>query len=421
LARAEVQSSAERAAAAVAGPARAQLTFKGNRGRGRHDWLRLTPAYSVGMVEQILDRESIGPGKLLDPFCGSGTTALVCAERGIRADTTDINPFLLWLAEAKARSYSATDRRSFVRSADLVARALSAKRRSADWVPALYRIEKWWSADTLAALSRGFAAIRTLEAETAVPVVDLLKIAFCRTMIARAHVSFGHQSMSFRKARAEVDPRRALELAWASSVELVTDGAAQPVIAPPRALLCDARELGSALRPNSYTAVITSPPYPNRMSYVRELRPYMYWLGYLDSGKSAGALDWQAIGGTWGSATSNLSKWAPASRAKIPFAGFERRILGGIAKTSPLLATYVHKYFDDMRRHCRSLYGLMRSGSSVHYIVGNSKFYDVVLPVERIFAALFEAAGFRDPEVRAIRKRSSKKELYEFVVSARKD
>jgi hypothetical protein len=73
-----------------------------------------------------------------------------------------------------------------------------------------------------------------------------------------------------------------------------------------------------------------------------------------------------------------------------------------------------------MRRHCRSLYGLMRRGSSVHYIVGNSKFYDVVLPVERIYAALLDSAGFRDAEVRAIRKRSSKKELYEFVVSAHK-
>ncbi|WP_322490103.1 hypothetical protein [Chloroflexus sp.] len=37
--------------------------------------------------------------------------------------------------------------------------------------------------------------------------------------------------------------------------------------------------------------VITSPPYPNRMSYIRELRPYMYWLGYLNNGRDAGELD----------------------------------------------------------------------------------------------------------------------------------
>ena len=54
------------------------------------------------------------PGEtVLDPFCGTGTTALVCAERGIACDTTDINPFLIWLAKAKARSYSSADLDAF--------------------------------------------------------------------------------------------------------------------------------------------------------------------------------------------------------------------------------------------------------------------------------------------------------------------
>ena len=35
-------------------------------------------------------------------------------------------------------------------------------------------------------------------------------------------------------------------------------------------------------------------------------------------------------------------------------------------------------------------------------------------------AALFEDTGFRDVDIRVIRKRTSKKELFEFVVSARK-
>ena len=56
----------------------------------------------------------------------------------------------------------------------------------------------------------------------------------------------------------------------------------------------------------------------------------------------------------------------------------------------------------------------------MHYIVGNSKFYDVLLPVEHIYAALFAAAGFIDVDTRVIRKRTSKKELHEYVVSARK-
>jgi hypothetical protein len=155
------------------------------------------------------------------------------------------------------------------------------------------------------------------------------------------------------------------------------------------------------------------------MSYIRELRPYMYWLGYLDRPRAAGELDWRAIGGTWGSATSNLARWLPEHPRRVPYAGF-RRIVDRIDKRSPLLGRYVAKYFYDMALHAESLFAVTRAGGSVHYIVGNSKFYDVLLPVERIFAALFRDAGFAEPTIRTIRKRNSKKELYEFVVSAQK-
>ena len=35
----------------------------------------------------------------------------------------------------------------------------------------------------------------------------------------------------------------------------------------------------------------------------------MYWLGYLEQPRDAGELDWQAIGGTWGAATSRVAAW----------------------------------------------------------------------------------------------------------------
>ena len=78
------------------------------------------------------------------------------------------------------------------------------------------------------------------------------------------------------------------------------------------------------------------------------------------------------------------------------------------------------KYFHDATLHLASLFEVMRHGATAHYIVGNSKFYDVMLPVEAIYASIFEAAGFRKARVTTIRKRTSKKELFEFVVSAMK-
>jgi hypothetical protein len=401
-----------------------RLTFRGNLRTTRYGWLRLTPAYSVHLVGELLDQVPVGSGTVLDPFCGTGTTALVCAERGIRAQTTDINPFLLWLTRAKTRRYTPSDVKEFEKLAAADTGRVSAATSSDVWVPPLHRIDRWWDPATLEALGRRMARIRRDEAGTVARVVDLLKVAFCRTMIESAEVSFGHQSMSFRKKprpsrRGSGAARDSVAEHWRAAVEIVAQSAGSPILRAPRALACDARDLRSGFEPEQFSCVITSPPYPNRMSYIRELRPYMYWLGYLSDGRAAGELDWQAIGGTWGCATSNVGKWEPPQPLEIPYRGF-KSLLGQIAERSPLLARYVHKYFHDMVLHCRSLFEVMRPGATAHYIVGNSRFYDTVLPVERIFARLFESCGLEQPTVRTIRKRSSKKELFEFVVSGRK-
>jgi hypothetical protein len=83
-----------------------------------------------------------------------------------------------------------------------------------------------------------------------------------------------------------------------------------------------------------------------------------------------------------------------------------------------LLGNYVHRYFEDMGRHVAGLSRVVAPGGRVHYVVGNSKFYDVLLPAEDIFAALFEAAGFTGARVTSLRKRTSKSELFEYLVEA---
>jgi 23S rRNA G2445 N2-methylase RlmL len=167
-----------------------------------------------------------------------------------------------------------------------------------------------------------------------------------------------------------------------------------------------------------YDCVITSPPYPNRVSYIRELRPYMYWLGYLSEAREAGELDWQAIGGTWGVATSRLTKWQPDIH-NITFPDFYN-LITSIAQKSITLANYVHKYFVDIDTHLKSLYLILKSKAKIFYIVGNSKFYDTVVPVEEIYRHMMQEAGFTNVSINYLRKRNSKKELHEYMVSAEK-
>jgi hypothetical protein len=104
--------------------------------------------------------------------------------------------------------------------------------------------------------------------------------------------------------------------------------------------------------------------------------------------------------------------------ADLPTLGRALARAPDFAQRSDVLARYVRKYFHDMDAHVAQLAGVLAPRATVHYIVGNSKFYDVLVPVERIYAALFERHGLSDVRVETIRKRSSKRELFEYLVSA---
>jgi DNA modification methylase len=409
------------ASATIVTSRQTHLTFKANVERGRHGWLRLTPAYSVHLVEELVahcGKEDV----VLDPFCGTGTTALVCAQAGIPCHTVDINPFLVWLANTKCAVYSQDDREAArVALAHVLSRLDSANHRH-PWTPPIKDIGKWWEPETLGLLAQVFEQITS--ASLSEPARDLLRVIFCRAEIELASVSFGHQSMSFKKSQSlpalfEVSAAERLRAIFQRVAAEVLSSAGEPLIAAcGRAFLGDSRQLEMALPPVRYTAVITSPPYPNRISYIRELRPYMYWLGYLDSGRQAGELDWQAIGGTWGSATSNLMRWTPDARYTTASPELQEAV-EQIAQQSKVLSRYVAKYFQDTIQHVQSLRRILAPGASVYYIVGNSKFYDVMLHTEQIYATIFQEQGFREVNSRIIRKRTSKKELFEHLVSAR--
>lgn len=400
---------------------RDHLTHRANLKHTRYGWLRLTPAYSLRVVQDLLMDHAGRHERVLDPFCGTGTTALACSELGIPSDTTDINPFLIWLAATKTRNFPTEQLALARRVGQAVSSAVLDAPTKRAWVPPLHQIEKWWDDLNLDALSCLMAAIR--EQGTPAAVRDLFLMAFCRTLIDAAKVSFGHQSMSFKKQAhptlfPEHDKRAEVVEAWLRQLNVVIDAALTPLPVESRAILCDARELTSKLEPDSYSCLITSPPYPNRMSYIRELRPYMYWLRFLSDGREAGELDWQAIGGTWGCATSNLTKWKPADDREVPYQDF-RGLAARVGETSDVLATYLRKYFHDMVGHCREAHALMRKGGTVHYIVGNSKFYETIIPVQDIFVAMLKEAGFSGLSAVAIRKRTSKKELFEYLVTGK--
>src|SRR5258708_8095785 len=179
------------------------LTFKHNIEQGRHGWLRLTPAYSVKVVRSILDEVGETP-YVLDPFSGTGTTGLVCGERGLRCDLIDINPFLVWFATAKTANYSVDDVNDARNGVSRIVQALTDNDHENDvWIPPISNISRWWSDHRLGALSQVYNELNHQFPRKS-RAKDLLLVAFCRLVIEWSNAAFNHQSMYFKEDLGEL-------------------------------------------------------------------------------------------------------------------------------------------------------------------------------------------------------------------------
>lgn len=400
-------------------------TFKYNANLGRHGWLRLTPAYSVKLVEEILGKRtlfsdtSIKSGLIFDPFCGTATTGIVSAERGLDSYLYEINPFLHWFAAAKSANYDSAALSRFL--SDVRSSLLSERFSQSDdvWIPPMKNISRWWSDETLRHLGKLHEFLRK---EYGLPVLkqsvsNLAWIAFSRLAIETSAADYGHISVSFKDSCSDRSLNETISL-FINILETICRTAEQSYSGSAHIIRGDSRDV---VLPCKINYVITSPPYPNRISYIRELRPYMYWLGFLSSGEQAGDLDWAAIGGTWGSATSKLLSWKCDEPWDAPeqLTDAVSRISAADAKNGRTMAQYVLKFFYDMYLHFKNLRKNLAQGCELYYVLGNSSFYGNMVHTDVIVCEMMRHLGYTDPQATVIRKRNSKKELYEFMISSR--
>ena len=69
---------------------RRTVSYQGNRRVPGLRWLKYKEGFSRGLVDYLLDEYA--PARVLDPFAGIGTTALIAAGRGLQATGIEVMP-----------------------------------------------------------------------------------------------------------------------------------------------------------------------------------------------------------------------------------------------------------------------------------------------------------------------------------------
>lgn len=406
------------------------VTFLGKLDLPIHRWYRLTPSFSPKLANDIADYFALGPADLvLDPFSGVGTVPLCMKYRGIPACSVEINPYLHFVGTVKTRSYAELPAieatfHDFVRAFRKALRQVPYDSRPNDYladhaadIPSITNPDRWWSAGNLAQL----VCLRKFMTEFGARPehLDLLKMGVLGILIPVSNAKHNHVSLTFaKKPLRTVDIADVLESQFKYMLSDLRKVAKLPS-AEATVYQGNSKELAAVLpkRPK-VSAVITSPPYPNRFSYARETRPHLFFFDFIESAGAVGRLETDAIGGTWGKATSVLAQGVTPKNKLVD--SLLEPYLRGIHAGGSLMASYVVKYFNDMYDHAGQIAEVSRPDCRLAYVIGNSKFYNHPLPSDEILAALFAHFGFDLERIDRMRKRQSKAGLYEAVVFMRR-
>lgn len=405
----------------------AEATFRNGASERFHRWFRLTPSFGPELVRKMLnDLGCSSHDMVLDPFAGAGTTMIECQMNGIESWGFEINPFLQFVGETSlnwevehglANTTLGRVIKRFSRVVNVV--TLENLDRFGLHLPKIHNVFRWWRADVLQQL---LSLKHSIEEETEPGALrDFFLLALAGVLVPDlTNVTLGRLQLHFiDRSGEEIDVLGTFRRHARAMIDDIESAEQSKLARTSRILLMDSSNSTDDVLPRPAKCVITSPPYPNRYSYVWNTRPHLYFFDILDDSRSAGELDLKTLGGTWGVATSVLAKGV----LKPETASVEKAVgpvVRRIRDQSNLMANYVLKYFNGLWRHLQDLEKHTSPDVRLAYVVGCSRIKGVFVETDVLLAKLFEGLRYDVISVERFRRRHSGKNLHEGIVYAQK-
>jgi SAM-dependent methyltransferase len=405
-----VQHELEEAHRKVAGTGKRQATRYS--AHGLHEY---KGRFNPQIVRFLLNYLGVKDGtKVLDPFCGSGTTLVETALRGIPAVGIDMNPLAVFLCNAKLHSLAipAKEIESALHDSLESFRKEAVAQIEGDLDPRITYLKNWFPPDTVALLERLRACIRQHggRAETV-----LLSLA---SDLLRDYSLQEPSDLRIRRRIAPLPTKPFLSVYEEKAASFLRNlAAAQKVTGlihlASEAVIEDSRKLfdgmnGKAL-PSRYDFVITSPPYATALPYIDTQRLSLVWLG-LCAVENIRRLDAEAVGSRETRNNEKDWQWRLAENAdSLPreVASFCHKLQLAIGPEDGFrrkaMPTLIYRYFADMRKVFVALPKVLHKNAKLAFVVGpnqttlGGRRFDINTPAALLCIA--EQLGFIRQEV----------------------
>lgn len=390
------------------------MQFNKNKFEPIHRWYPFVEGYSKEFIKSIIDETGKRSMVCLEPFSGSGTTALELQNMGVRCISFEVNPLMYLISRVKLYKYynSKAVREQLQRVLNKAQRIKLTTVQS----PFLTLYPKGnqdkWNID----LEVGIAVEKLRRAILFIAeeaYADLFMVALAAILLDVSNLYRNGKCLSYKENWKEV------YLTQADVLKRFTDKVTEEIIPDIQRFeaithtcecICNNYQLlynedcrtgiENYVEDNSIDLVITSPPYLNSRDYTDTYMLELKVLGFAKNLEEIKALRQKTL-------RSHVQlKWT--DEAKVENVGLEATLnkleLASEGKSwNPSIINMVRLYFVDMQSVFHALAKKVKQGGKVFFNVSNSAYFGVEINTLEICAAIAENEGFSIIEIRKAR------------------
>ena len=388
-----------------------------NRQEPVHRWLVFQHSYSRELVSNIIfELGADHMKKVLDPFCGSGTTMLSCKELGISAVGVDRLPLSVFSSNVKLRDYPddgvIEEELTKLRNGD--GRPLGYP-GSMDWgFPDIRIIQSLFSPD----VEREIISLKWKINEISDrDIRDLLLLGLISILET---FSYSIKDGAFlRRVSDKKIPDEGVTEHFRSRIKSMVEdiqrfNSSLKLVERSNDSFWSAIEGDARILPfksNYFDYVITSPPYLNRHDYTRVYVMELA-LHFVKSFEELKKLRYGSLRSHVEARPTGLDSdgYMIPNRLSGIMDDLRKRALNN-DKIIPM----IKGYFEDIYLSLKELHRVTKEGGKVVFVIGNVRYSGVMIPVDMIVAEIGEQVGFKCDKIWiARRKGNSPQQMREF-------
>ena len=355
-----------------------------------HRWFLLPHSFTAELVYALLDEWQLGASdRILDPFVGAGTTVVAAKERGIPCSGYDLSPLAVLASSAKTGALERNRLESEWRVLEKMLEGRVEKKSARDYPELVRRALPDTRLEEFETISGCIEKMRCQPEER-----NFFKLALIALIPRFSYAVANGGWLRWRPESAEAGP---VVEAFKARVEMMLIDVGENCSScehwPVR--LSDARSLPDD--DGSYTAVITSPPYPNRHDYTRVCGVELMFE----------FLDWERLRALRYQSFHSHPEARPLRPSDHGYESPEalEAILPNLKDKR--IRRMLRGYFLDMYLCLREVSRVCKVGSKVAFVVGNARYVGKLIHVDEHTAELGELTGLSCGEIRAVRWRGN--------------